>query len=108
MLMTKRLALICVLVLLFARPVTAGIPDGVTVKTDIAYGPDPAQRMDVYLPPAPQQAPILLMVHGGAWRFGDKTNKRVVDNKVAHWVPQGVIFVSVNYRMIPDAAPVVQ
>jgi acetyl esterase/lipase len=91
-----------------APPAPAELPAGVTLQQDIAYGADPAQRFDVYLPPHPQKAPILFMVHGGAWRVGDKANKRVVDNKVAHWVPQGVIFVSVNYRMIPDAEPLVQ
>ena len=94
--------------LLFTLPASAELPAGVTLRQEIAYGADPAQRFDVYLPPQPQNAPILFMVHGGAWRVGDKTNERVVENKAAHWVPQGVIFVSVNYRMIPEAEPLVQ
>jgi hypothetical protein len=32
----------------------------------------------------------------------------VVRNKVANWVPRGFIFVSVNYRLLPDAAPLLQ
>jgi arylformamidase len=96
------------LLLLLILPASAELPAGVTLQRDIAYGSDSAQRFDVYLPPYPQHAPILFMVHGGAWRIGDKTNERVVDNKVAHWAPKGIIFVSVNYRMIPEAEPLVQ
>jgi arylformamidase len=81
---------------------------GVTLRQDIAYGADPAQGIDVYLPSKPDRAPILVMVHGGAWRLGDKDNARVVDNKVARWVPKGIIFVSVNYRMMPEAEPLTQ
>ena len=79
----RLLLLPLVLLLLFALPASADLPAGVTLQQDIAYGADPAQRFDVYLPPHPQSAPILLMVHGGAWRVGDKTNERVVENKVA-------------------------
>jgi acetyl esterase/lipase len=75
---------------------------------DVAYGSDPAQRMDVYLPPDAKNAPVLLLVHGGAWRIGDKAHGRVVENKVARWVPQGFVVVSVNYRMLPGADPRVQ
>lgn len=106
--MNRYLFLPLVLLLLRALPASAELPASVTVQRDIAYGANPAQRFDVYLPPQPQNAPILFMVHGGAWRVGDKANERVVENKVAHWAPQGVIFVSVNYRMIPDAEPLLQ
>jgi acetyl esterase/lipase len=70
---------------------------------NVRYGPDPAQRMDIYAPDAAQAAPIILMVHGGAWRFGDKNSRGVVHNKVERWVPRGFVFVSINYRMLPSA-----
>jgi len=104
----KLLLSLCATLLLLSPCVAADLPKGVTLRPDVAYGADPAQRMDVYLPPHPQRAPILLMVHGGAWRVGDKNDARVVDNKVARWVPKGVIFVSVDYRMMPEAEPLTQ
>ncbi|RDI23314.1 acetyl esterase/lipase [Pseudacidovorax intermedius] len=68
-----------------------------------AYGPDPAQRLDVYLPAQPHGAPILVMVHGGAWMFGRPDAPNVVDAKVAHWVRErGFVFVSVGYRLVPQ------
>lgn len=48
------------------------------------------------------------MVHGGAWRIGDKTHSKVVTNKIARWVPKGIILVSINYRMLPGTAPLAQ
>lgn len=77
------------------------LPPGVKVLRDVAYGPDALQAMDIYLPPHADHAPMIMMVHGGAWRLGDKASRAVVENKVARWVPKGVIFISVNYRMLP-------
>jgi acetyl esterase/lipase len=68
---------------------------------EIAYGDDPRQRVDVYLPEHPQGAPIIVMVHGGAWVIGNKSLPQVVDNKLARWLPRGAIVVSVGYRLVP-------
>jgi acetyl esterase/lipase len=51
---------------------------------------------------------VLLIVHGGAWVAGDKATPNVVVNKVARWVPRGYIVVSINYRLLPEANPIVQ
>jgi acetyl esterase/lipase len=80
----------------------------VRVLRDVAYGQHAKQRMDVYLPTQVAGAPVIFMVHGGAWRLGDKGARAVVDNKVAHWVPKGYILISINYRMLPEAAPLEQ
>ncbi len=48
------------------------------------------------------------MVHGGGWRIGDKNSPGVVENKLMHWLPQGYIVVSVDYRMLPQAPVDVQ
>ena len=90
------------------------LPAGVTMRSDVAYGSDPRQRMDVYLPAATtptatsDKLPVIFMVHGGGWRTGDKAMGRVVENKVTHWVPKGFILVSANYRMLPETRPLEQ
>jgi len=84
------------------------LPAGTRVLRDLAYGPDPLQRMDVTLPAHAQAAPVLFLVHGGGWRRGDKTHDRLIDHKLAHWLPRGVVVVSINYRMLPQAAPDLQ
>lgn len=81
----------------------------VTILRNVRYGDDARQTMDVYLPrDAGTGMPVIFMVHGGAWRFGDKTARSVVMNKVMRWVPRGFIFISVDYRMLPDADPLEQ
>lgn len=85
-----------------ARAATAPQPAGVEVDRNVAYGGDKAQTFDVYRPKAAKDAPIVVMAHGGGWRIGDKAMSRVVDNKVRWLCGQGVIFVSINYRMLPQ------
>ncbi|HZX27056.1 MAG TPA: alpha/beta hydrolase [Telluria sp.] len=87
----------------------AKVPDGVKVVRNVAYGSDPAQRFDVYIPQGgAHNAPVVLMVHGGGWSRGDKSMATVVENKAARWVPRGVVFISMDYRMIPAANPLEQ
>jgi arylformamidase len=83
-------------------------PAGIRVDRDLAYGPDPAHRLDLYRPAQTSKAPIAVMVHGGGWRRGDKGGRGMVGNKVEHWVARGWIFVSINYRLVPAANPVEQ
>lgn len=76
--------------------------------SDIPYGGDKKQRLDVYLPKNPKNAPIIVMVHGGAWKMGDKKSENVVQNKMNRWVSKGIIFVSLNYRLVPKVTPIQQ
>ena len=86
----------------------ATLSDGVTVERDIAYGSDKKQTFDVYIPKQAKGAPVIFMVHGGAWRLGDKSYRSVIEHKAAWWVPKGFIFISTNYRMLPGTGPVEQ
>ncbi|WP_218645267.1 alpha/beta hydrolase [Aquitalea sp. LB_tupeE] len=84
---------------------THSLPTGVRKLADLAYGPDVRQRLDVYLLAAEgRKHPLLVMVHGGAWRMGSKQAANVVENKLAHWSPAGVVLVSLDYRLLPQAA----
>ena len=83
-------------------------PAGITVERDLAYGSDPAQRLDVYRGAEIKNAPVIIMVHGGGWRRGDKGGPSMVKNKVLHWVGKGWVLVSVNYRLVPAANPAEQ
>lgn len=70
-----------------------------TVKTDLAYGDHPLQKLDVYLPDAPTKSPVMIYIHGGGWAKGDK---KAVGLKPAFFNGKGWIFVSVNYRLLPE------
>lgn len=82
---------------------TPVVPAGVVRDAGLPYGPDPAQRIDVYRPAQARQAPVLVMVHGGGWMYGDKAAASVVDAKIDHWVRErGFVLVSVGYRLVPQ------
>ena len=81
------------------------LPAGAQIDRDIAYGPAPEQKLDVYRPANAQNAPVIFMVHGGGWARGDKEAAGVVNNKVAHWLPKGYVVISVGYRLVPDVTP---
>lgn len=87
------------------RTFAPAVPPGVTRSADVPYGPHPRQRVDVYRPAQPR-GPVLVMVHGGGWRRGDKAMPQVVGAKVAHWVAErGWVLVSVGYRFAPEVRP---
>ena len=64
--MIECLILPLVPLLLLTAPASDDLSADVTLQQDISYGSDPVQRFDVYLPPHPQNVPILFMVHGEA------------------------------------------
>lgn len=77
----------------------------IKVRRNIVYAEekDSAKRMtslDLYGPVSASGRPIMIWVHGGAWRIGDK---RRVLNKPKAFVERGYLLVSVNYRLYPAA-----
>lgn len=75
---------------------------------DQPYGDDDKQTLDMYLPSYPintKNRPAILMVHGGAWTFGDKSDSIFTSHKFSRWVPNGMVFASTNYRSLNNAKP---
>ncbi len=68
---------------------------------EIAYGEAALQKLDFYAAPA-SDAPLVLFVHGGGWKRGDKRNATGA-YKAGHFTGLGYHFASVNYRLVPDA-----
>jgi acetyl esterase/lipase len=71
--------------------------------TNIAYGPDLHQRLDVYVPvpdtAAVSPRPVVVFWHGGRWRYGDKADYRFVGAALAE---SGYLTVVANYRHYPQ------
>jgi acetyl esterase/lipase len=86
----------------------ARLPPDARIDRDLAYGTDPQQRLDVYIPAHAKGAPIILMVHGGAWTVGDKAASGFVFDKVTRYLPRGYVIVSSNYRMSRQPNPLDQ
>lgn len=78
------------------------------VRGEFSYGTSKEQTLDVYSPGGVTNAPIIVMIHGGGWIIGDKNLPPVVVNKIEHWLPLGFLFVSVDYRLVPEASPDLQ
>lgn len=67
------------------------------------YGADPLQTLDFYAAQNRRDgAPLIVFVHGGGWKRGDKRNATGAD-KIEHFTAQGYAFASLNYRLVPDA-----
>jgi len=71
--------------------------------TTLAYGPGgEAQTLDLYRPAGQVPAPLIVYVHGGGWRQGDKQGGwRIAEPLVA----RGYAVASINYRLT-QAAPI--
>ncbi|MFZ9521266.1 MAG: alpha/beta hydrolase [Silvanigrellaceae bacterium] len=65
-------------------------------------GVDPQlQSLDIYMPAVLnpcQGVPVVIWVHGGGWKIGDKSN---INHKAEYFNGLGYAFVSVNYRLSP-------
>ena len=67
------------------------------IKTNIPYGPDPAQQLDICLPAAPPSGrPAVVLIHGGYWISGDKGMYAQLCKGAAD---QGIVAMSIGYRL---------
>jgi len=58
-----------------------------------------SQSLDLYLPGTPGPHPVMVMVHGGGWRLGDKANRAMWKDKAPHFNREGWVYISINYRL---------
>lgn len=65
---------------------------------NVAYGPLPQQRMDLYFPAGRPPLAALVFVHGGSWRTGSKDDYRFVGKALAE---RGYAVAVVGYRLYP-------
>lgn len=63
--------------------------------TEIAYGQDPRQVMDVTLPAGTGPYPVVMMIHGGAFKIGDKSEMPIWPELTQ----AGIAVVRINYRL---------
>ena len=85
--------------LLVACPLLTAEP---TVHHGLAYAEpkNDRQMLDVYAPAKGKKLPVVVWIHGGGWRAGDKSE---VHKKPQAFTDKGFVFVSINYRLLPKA-----
>lgn len=74
-------------------------PEDVTRVTDLAYGNDPEQVLDIYYPAGTQTPlPTIVSVHGGAYVYG---NKNLYQYYCMSLAQKGFTVVNFSYRLAP-------
>jgi acetyl esterase/lipase len=83
-----------------AEAMTAAARDALPHHLDLPYGELPKQRLDLYLPKRkPTHAPVLLFLHGGGFREGDRAQYGFVAKPYAE---RGIIVAIASYRLTGD------
>jgi len=86
------------LLLLVASAATAA---DYRIHRNLAYAEPEGQShlLDLYNSAGSKNDPVLVWIHGGGWQAGDKSD---VAAKPWAFVDHGFVFVSINYRFIPN------
>ncbi len=62
----------------------------------VSYGP---AKLDIYAPDGARNLPVVMFVHGGGW---DKGTRKYVQKKPEYLTSHGYVFVSIDYRLMPQ------
>ncbi len=65
---------------------------------DLAYGPHPRERLDLFLPEA-DGAPLFAFIHGGYWQWNEKEPFAFLAEEL---VPAGAAFANIEYALCPS------
>lgn len=95
--MKHTLRLLTALLLVSLAALRAATPD---IRRDLFYtdAKDKLQSLDVYSPGDGRNHPVIIWIHGGGWKQGDKAG---LQKKPQAFVDKGFVLVSVNYRFAP-------
>jgi acetyl esterase/lipase len=67
--------------------------------SDLRYGDDARQKLDVYAPPRPGHNPMVIFFYGGSWSAGKKADYAFVGAALAE---RGYVTVIADYRLYPE------
>jgi arylformamidase len=82
------------------RALTEAVRSEFRHDLNVPYGSHPKQVLDIYYPKTGTAVPVLVFLHGGGFRGGAPGPLGFVGGKV---LAHGGMFVSMGYRLIPDA-----
>ncbi len=71
-----------------------------STQLNVSYGTDAQQKMDIYLPAgrSTSTTKVMVMIHGGAWTAGDKSDFASQIDTMKRRLPEYAIF-NINYRL---------
>jgi acetyl esterase/lipase len=70
------------------------------IREGLTYGPNERNDLDLFLPKDDGKSlrPAVIVIHGGAWRGGDKKDMRILAESLAQ---RGYVVAVINYRLAP-------
>ena len=90
-----------------ARIVQPQLPAGVRAEIDLVYATLPNTpygkrdlHLDLFRPEKPGKYPVLLLIHGGGWRSGNRSMDIPMAQQIA---AKGYVTAAVEYRLSPEA-----
>lgn len=90
-----------------ARIVKPQLPEGVRAEADVVYATLPNTpygkrelHLDLFRPEKPGKYPVLLLIHGGGWRSGNKSMDVPMAQQIA---AKGYVTATVEHRLSPEA-----
>jgi len=95
--LTFLLALLMALAAFAQQPPAPQLPEGTVVHRDLAYVTKNAharQVLDLYLPAAGDNLPLIIWIHGGGWQNGSKDRPTGLQ-----FLRDGYALASINYRL---------
>jgi arylformamidase len=87
--------------LLLLSFVSPAVASELEIHRDLDYT-EPAgklQKLDIYAPAGAKELPVVFWIHGGGWQTGDKAS---VKSKPQAFADRKFVFVSTNYRLLPE------
>lgn len=70
------------------------------VAENVAYGPDPRHRLDIYAPTDfPEALPVVHFIYGGGWHSGTRADYEFAGRAFA---AAGFVTIVSDYRLVPD------
>src|SRR5689334_19581085 len=81
-------------------PVATGAQTPVTVQRDVVYGRHQGSGLlaDIAYPVGGEDLPVIMYVHGGRWRGGERQNDEGL--QVADWAGRGFFAMTISYRLV--------
>lgn len=104
----RHLLIICSIVLLFASCSSEDLAPNSNepvVYTNVEFGGDALQKMDIYLPAGRtvSATKTIVVIHGGSWTSGDKSEMTAVVDSLKNRLPN-YAFINLNYRLAVNNA----
>lgn len=87
--------------IIFALLLLASVAQAQNLKSNIPYTDHAHERqvLDIYSPDNARNLPVVFWIHGGGWQTGNKTDVQI---KPRVFTERGFVFVSTNYRLLPN------